>query len=692
MAQYQVGTASVTQGTNIVTGVGTSWLSKVSVGDTFKVYGVAAIYGIISVDSDTQIKISPNYAGISVAGSSYQLTTDWTPNLGLAEIHAGDSEFAFHLTQEVIRKLDARIGQSGILVGEASTQVQEDALFAQGYTFVIRTDLLGTTTASPTTTLEATTTSVPTTTSAPTTTVAATTTAVPTTTASPTTTVSATTTAAATTTTTVAATTTTLAATTTSAPTTTASPTTTTLAATTTVAPTTTTVAATTTTAVPTTTTTTVAPDTSPNAFTFVDQTGVALSTVTESAAITVAGINSPAAISIVDGEYNINGGVFVSVSGTVSNGDVVKVRLISSASNSTAASTTLTIGGVSDTFTVTTAAAGDTTPDAFSFIDQTNVPLSTLVESNTITVSGINAPTNLSISGGEYSKNAGAWASANTTVVNGDTIKVRRTSSATPGTTGNVVVLIGGVGDTFSVTTLAAPTAPVVITVTPNDTTSLITLTSGGTGATSYELKYRVSGGSFGAYSTVTLPHTQTGLVNGTTYGFILKAINAGGSVESAEVSGTPVAAGNYSDTSFDGAANNATSFGGWTTFVGSNATSAISTAEGHTSAPSWGLSAGNGEEAGYGALRRTITTDTRNMTFWYKSDLGSIDQGTLRVKQGVALKAEHTILTTPELFDGDWHQVPAPLTAGTNAVIEISIDSFGGGGWVDDISIPVP
>ena len=236
-----------------------------------------------------------------------------------------------------------------------------------------------------------------------------------------------------------------------------------------------------------------------------------------------------------------------------------------------------------------------------------------------------------------------------------------------------------------------AAPTQP-VISVTAGDGQNVIALTSGGTGATSYELKYRVSGGSFGAYSTVTLPHTQTGLVNGTTYGFILKAINAGGSVESAEVSGTPVAAGNYSDTSFDGAANNATSFGGWTTFVGSNATSAISTAEGHTSAPSWGLSAGNGEEAGYGALRRTITTDTRNMTFWYKSDLGSIDQGTLRVKQGVALKAEHTILTTPELFDGDWHQVPAPLTAGTNAVIEISIDSFGGGGWVDDISIPVP
>jgi len=250
MAQYQVGAVSVDQGTNVVTGVGTSWLSKVNVGDTFKVYGVAAIYGVISVDSNTQIKISPNYAGISVAGSAYQITTDWTPNLGLAEIHAGDSEFAFHLTQEVIRKIDARIGQSGILVGEAATQAQEDALFAQGYTFVIRTDLLGTTTEVPSTTVAPTTTIAPTTTVTPTTTVAATTTAGPTTTVSAITTVAATTT---------------LVPTTTSAPTTTVSPTTTTVAATTTAAPTTTVAATTTTTAptttaVPTTTTTTAAP------------------------------------------------------------------------------------------------------------------------------------------------------------------------------------------------------------------------------------------------------------------------------------------------------------------------------------------------------------------------------------------------------------------------------------------------
>lgn len=103
--------------------------------------------------------------------------------------------------------------------------------------------------------------------------------------------------------------------------------------------------------------------DTLPDAFTFVDQTGIALSTLTESAGITVAGINAASAISVVGGEYQINGGAWVSVLGTVTSGQTVKVRHTSSGSNSTAVNTTLTIGGVSDVFTTTTLApALDTT------------------------------------------------------------------------------------------------------------------------------------------------------------------------------------------------------------------------------------------------------------------------------------------------------------------------------------------
>jgi hypothetical protein len=109
---------------------------------------------------------------------------------------------------------------------------------------------------------------------------------------------------------------------------------------------------------------------------------------------ITVAGINTAAAISITGGEYSIDGGTFICTAGTVGNGQTISVRQTSSASFSTTTDATLIIGGVSDTFSVTTLAA-DTTPNAFSFTDQTDATLSTVITSNSIMVAGINSRKN---------------------------------------------------------------------------------------------------------------------------------------------------------------------------------------------------------------------------------------------------------------------------------------------------------
>jgi hypothetical protein len=107
------------------------------------------------------------------------------------------------------------------------------------------------------------------------------------------------------------------------------------------------------------------AADTTPDAYTFTAQSGAARSTVTTSNAITVAGIDSAAAISITGGEYSVStdGGTNWSDWSTATPANVsvnhqVKVRLTSSANYSTAATATLTIGGVNGTFTVTTEAA----------------------------------------------------------------------------------------------------------------------------------------------------------------------------------------------------------------------------------------------------------------------------------------------------------------------------------------------
>lgn len=198
------------------------------------------------------------------------------------------------------------------------------------------------------------------------------------------------------------------------------------------------------------------AEDTIPSTFTFTDQTNVALSTPVESNTITVVGINSETDISVTGGEYSVDGGAYTSTAGTVEVGDLVKVRHTSSASNSTQVDTTLTIGTVSDTFSSTTVAVGvDATPDAFAFIDQTNVALSTQVESNEITVAGINAAVDISVTGGEYSINGGAYTTVAGTVSNGNTVKVRHTSSLSNSTSVDTVLTIGGVLDTFTSTTL---------------------------------------------------------------------------------------------------------------------------------------------------------------------------------------------------------------------------------------------
>ncbi len=215
-------------------------------------------------------------------------------------------------------------------------------------------------------------------------------------------------------------------------------------------------------------TTTPPAPDTTPDAFTFTDQTGVAVSTVITSAAITITGINTGAPISVTGGEYSINGGAFTAAAGTVNNGNTVQVRHTSSASFSTATNTVLTVGGVSDTFTSTTVAPPpDTTPDAFTFVDQTGVALSTVITSAAITIAGINTASPISVSGGEYAINGGAFTATAGTVSNGNTVQVRHTSSAAFTTATNTVLTIGGVSDTFTSTTLGQDTTPDAFTFT---------------------------------------------------------------------------------------------------------------------------------------------------------------------------------------------------------------------------------
>ena len=195
--------------------------------------------------------------------------------------------------------------------------------------------------------------------------------------------------------------------------------------------------------------------DTTPDAFTFTDQVDVSLSSTVISGSITVSGIDSATAVSVTGGEYSINGSGYTNTAGTVNDGDSVMVRHISAGTLSTSVDTVLTIGGVSDTFSSTTlASVTDTTPDSFSFTSVGDVATSELITSNSITISGINAPAAVTILGGEYSINGAAFTSTAGTCVNGDAIQVRVTSSASEGVPVSAQLTVGGVAAAFTATT----------------------------------------------------------------------------------------------------------------------------------------------------------------------------------------------------------------------------------------------
>ena len=199
--------------------------------------------------------------------------------------------------------------------------------------------------------------------------------------------------------------------------------------------------------------------DTTPDSFTFTAVTNADVDAVVESNSITVDGINAAATISITGGEYKVASGDYSTSNSTVTDGQSVTVRLTTAENGNQTSEATLTIGGVSSTFIVTTR-PDDTTPDTFSFPAVTGVAVETQTTSEAITISGVNTAAAISITGGEYSIANGAYTSANGTVTNDQTVSVRLTSSIDTNTETQAVLTVGELSAHFSVTT-APDTTP---------------------------------------------------------------------------------------------------------------------------------------------------------------------------------------------------------------------------------------
>ena len=114
MGQYQIGTVTLTPGSEKVSGESCAWVAaNVQAGHNFKLQDEDAIYRIALVNSELTLSLTSNYSGgVSVSGESYQIVRDFTPNYDLPEIWSGDKDWPFHLT-ESLRLIDEEMATGG---------------------------------------------------------------------------------------------------------------------------------------------------------------------------------------------------------------------------------------------------------------------------------------------------------------------------------------------------------------------------------------------------------------------------------------------------------------------------------------------------------------------------------------------------------------------------------------------------
>jgi len=206
-------------------------------------------------------------------------------------------------------------------------------------------------------------------------------------------------------------------------------------------------------------------PDPNPDQFTFNDVSNVNPSSTNFSNTITLTGMDTSATASVSGALLSKNGGGYVSGPVSANNGDTFRLRVIASASYSTAVNATLTVGTTSDTYTVTTRAIDDD-PAQFNIgANQTNLGRNITVNIGSFTVSGMDsgATQTFTASGTaspQISKNNNDFFTSLTGIQNGDTIYTRGTTSSSYSASTTATVTAGATSDSATLTTESNPTA----------------------------------------------------------------------------------------------------------------------------------------------------------------------------------------------------------------------------------------
>jgi len=205
------------------------------------------------------------------------------------------------------------------------------------------------------------------------------------------------------------------------------------------------------------------APDTTPTPFIFTDVTGAPISTLIESNQVDIGGINQTVDVTATNGaevrvgtETPVGSGIYVygpyqqspqlSPTVTVSNGQRLQVRILSSAAYLNTVSTSVVVGNSGSViWNVTTEAEPDLNPDVLSFVPLVNQPPLTEVFSNIQDIQNISQPVDLTVTNGALIELNGVQTGLSTIqVAEFDVIRLYYTTSAIAGETVNFGVTAG--------------------------------------------------------------------------------------------------------------------------------------------------------------------------------------------------------------------------------------------------------
>lgn len=204
--------------------------------------------------------------------------------------------------------------------------------------------------------------------------------------------------------------------------------------------------------------------DFTPAPFTIPAVTDAAVSTEVISSPVPLTDFNQDVDISITNGSYSVAGGPYTKDKGTISSGKSVTVKVITSASTNTSVEAVLTVGGVSNSFKVTTLL--NVIPKLSSFTPATGVVPKSENTSNEITVQDIDKAVDITVVGGKYAIGSGEFTDAKGTVSKGQTVKLRGVAASTTDTSSKVSVTIGiegkgAVTREYAIATLKDTVAP---------------------------------------------------------------------------------------------------------------------------------------------------------------------------------------------------------------------------------------